>query len=250
MAGKLLCVMVLSLAMLTACGTCKQDLEDAKTQISDLTAKNQKLVEISERAETEKSLVTKELALAKDRYNSLTAELEKLKKDFKEISLRNSDLEKQRKIMEAEVDKITKSNHDLKTELINLKKQVANNQEQQAKIESTGEPQGITRVGSTGTESGRAMDPCDSVVEYMKKSAEIIKNHKGSDRRFKLKELRAAYDSRMKGAPKPAIKASAEWVKELSKSWDKHDDNSVYRMLKLRNEALKACDRTPEQAGF
>jgi hypothetical protein len=38
----------------------------------------------------------------------------------------------------------------------------------------------------------------------MKKSAEIIKSHKGSDRRFKLKELRAAYDSRMKGAPKPS----------------------------------------------
>jgi hypothetical protein len=54
----------------------------------------------------------------------------------------------------------------------------------------------------------------------------------------------------MKGAPTQAVKSAHAWVNELSTSWDKPGEKTVYNLLTNRNAALDACGKTPDEAGF
>lgn len=78
----------------------------------------------------------------------------------------------------------------------------------------------------------------------------MIERYKGKERESKMAELRAAYGDKIKEAPKAANETAEKWVQEVSRSWDKPDDDSMFRSLQLRNAVLNACRKSATEAGF
>jgi hypothetical protein len=84
----------------------------------------------------------------------------------------------------------------------------------------------------------------------MKNSGEIVRQHKGGERAKLLEGVKQVYASQMEGAPEKAKKAAEAWVSELSSSWDRPKDDTVYSLISKRNAAMAACGKKPQDAGF
>ena len=253
MTGKQCLVMILCLVFLgslTSCGPSKKDFEDVKTQLSDLTAKNKSLSELNERLTIEKSGLTKELDSLKDKNSALSAESDQYKKEASGVTQKNEELSKTYKQLEVEVGKLKVKNDQLSAQVAELKKQRQNLDQSRQQLDSNQPLRFKEDSSSQAVKPRAALTPCDALIEYMLKSREIVQKFKNPERKTKLEELYSAYSSKIDPAPANAKKAAVEWVKELSRSWDKHHNETVSRLLRLRNTVLKECGKSPAEAGL
>lgn len=253
MTGKQCLVMILCLVFLgslTSCGPSKKDFEDVKTQLSDLTAKNKSLSELNERLTIEKSGLTKELDSLKDKNSALSAESDQYKKEASGVIQKNEELSKTYKQLEVEVGKLKVKNDQLSAQVAEVKKQRQNLDQSRQQLDSNQPLRFKEDSSSQAVKPRAALTPCDALIEYMLKSREIVQKFKNPERKTKLEELYSAYSSKIDPAPANAKKAAVEWVKELSRSWDKHHNETVSRLLRLRNTVLKECGKSPAEAGL
>ncbi len=242
MAKNLIVVMCLSLAMLASCGTDKKNLEKARTEISDLTAKNQKLSDANGALANEKSALTQEVAQLKDQNLAKVTELDHLKKNLSELLQKNEALEKKADQAGAAVAQLKKQKDELTAKIVELNKKATPNPDHVNKFEGSDEQGQLVNEAN--------LSPCDALIQYMRKGRSIIEGYKAEERKSKLDEVRTSYAARLIEAPAAGRKAAIEWVKELNRSWDRHRDDATPRLVRLKNAALKACGKTAAEAGF
>jgi len=254
MTGKRFLAIILCLVFLgslTSCGPSKKDFEDVKSQVADLTAKSQSLSELNERLTAEKSALGKELDGLKTKNAALSTESDQYKKNASDLAQKNEELSKTYKQLETEVSKLKAKNDQLSAQVNELKKKLSQNTEHPSPQTDANQPLRFKEDSrSPGMAPSRASTPCDALIEYMIKSREIVQKFKNPERKAKLEELYSAYSSKIDPAPAKAKKAAVEWVKELSRSWDKHHNETVSRLLRLRNTVLKECGKSPAEAGL
>ena len=243
MARKLIIVMFLSLALLTSCENDKKNLEKAKTQISELKAKNKQLSDLKGRLEAENSALAQEMAQIRDKSASMGAELDQFKKNLSDLTQKNEALQKKNDVATAEVVQLKKQKDELTAKISDLNKKVNPSPEQ---INKFGQPGGQ----QPQIKEGKELSPCEALIEYMRKCHSIIENFKAGERKAKLEETLKAYQTKMNEVPPPGKKAAIDWVKELGRSWDRRHDDNTPRLVRLKNAALKACGKTSSEAGF
>jgi len=243
MARKLIVLMCLSLAILTSCETDKKNLEKAKTEISDLTAKDQKLSDINGKLETEKSALTQEVAQLKDQNVAQVTELDQLKKSLSQLGQKNETLQKKADQINVEYAQLNKQRDELTAKIVELNKKATPNPDQ---VNKFGGPDKQAQLSKEVN-----LSPCDALIEYMRKSHAVVEGYKAEERKSKLDETRTTYAAKMTEAPAAGRKAAIEWVKELNRSWDRRqDDATTSRLARLKNAVLKACGKTAAEAGF
>lgn len=254
MTGKQFLAMILCLVFLgslTSCGPSKKDFEDVKSQVADLTAKSQSLSELNERLTAEKSALGKELDGLKTKNAALSTESDQYKRNVSDLTQKNEELSKTYKQLETEVSKLKAKNDQLSAQVNELKKKLSQITDHPSPQADTNQPLRFKEDSSSqAVKPQGALTPCDALIEYMLKSREVVQKFKNPERKTKLEELYSAYSSKIDPAPAKAKKAAVEWVKELSRSWDKHHDDTVSRLLRLRNTVLKECGKSPAEAGL
>ncbi len=251
MARAFMTVTCLFAIALAGCGTCKKDLEDAKTQIADLTSRNQQLAEGTKRLEMEKSALAKEMAVAKDRNSELSTELTQAKKSLSNLAEKNEQLRKERASVGAELTKLKKENAELTSTMKELKQQAEPPASQVGKPgRSDRELRPQADKDTREALPSAAVSPCDAVIEYMRRSGAVIERYKGAERQSRLDQVRVAYADKMKDAPRVARETAEKWLQEMIRTWDQPADDSTFRTLQLRNAVLNACGKSPTQAGF
>ncbi len=154
--------MCLSLAILTSCETDKKNLEKAKTEISDLTAKNQKLSDINGKLETEKSALTQEVAQLKDQNVAQVTELDQLKKNLSQLGQKNETLQKKADQINVEAAQLKKQKDELTAKIVELNKKATPNPDH---VNKFGEPDKQAQPSKEVN-----LSPCDALIEYMRNS--------------------------------------------------------------------------------
>jgi uncharacterized phage infection (PIP) family protein YhgE len=241
----------LVMVVVSGCGRYKQDLEEAKHRIDNLTADNKKCHEIVVGLEKDKRQLTEERQAVDEKTKALASELDDLKKA-------NSALADQLK-------ELTKKNSELSTDLSSLKRENSNLSRKVEELKSRatesggpgqpataeeGEAIPLTGAGRIMPKPAENMSPCDAVLAFMKASEQVVRMYKGGQRAEMLKKVKQEYGPRMKGAPQAAMKNAEAWVDELSSSWDKPKENTIFNLLSKRNSVLSACKKKPGDAGF
>jgi hypothetical protein len=232
--------------LVSGCGM-QQELETAKQNVDRLTAENKKFSEIIADLTQAKNSLTGEVAALEGKNSNLTEEIARIQKAEQGLSRENSELKRKQNDCRNELTNLQKDKLSLNDQLEQLKKQV--------------QPDGRTSMDDSGgqqpLEASRqspkpreALTPCDSVLEFMRKTEEIVRRVKGEQRTKQLKDLKQEYATRLNAAPEKARKASFDWVAELERSWDKPDDNTVFNLLSKRNAVLETCEKSPSALGF
>lgn len=235
----LLSVLVL---MISGCG--KKELENAKQQISSLTAENQKLTELSASLDKDKNRLNEQVKTLSDKNSRMQRDLDESNKSKAALTDDNKKLKDKITDMEQELARLNREKAAHAEEIEEYKKRLA---ESTPISRPSGKVPGeIGPVGKTEEE----VSPCDSVMAFMKASEQVIRQQKGKERTKSLEQVKAQYSPRMKGAPAKAVKAAEDWVKEGAKFWDQSPDDAVFRLLQLRNVVLDACGKSADAAGF
>jgi len=243
----LLCVAV---SLCFGCGKYKEELEQQKQQVGTLQAQVQRLSETSASLDKEKSRLGDELKALSDKNASLQKEMADLKKVQNSQERETGELKKRNSELQDQLESLKRQKTDLEREVGELNQRLS--ELAPPEKPSQAEPSEKAPQVMPGPVSSAATPPtpCDAVIQYMKRSGEIVRLNKGDQREKLLKQLKQELAHSMKGAPAKAVKSADAWVKELSATWDKRHDDSVYNLLSLRNAALDACGKKPEDAGF
>jgi hypothetical protein len=230
------------LLMISGCG--RKELEDAKQQINNLTAENQKLTELSAGLNKDKNRLNGEIKTLSDKNSRIQRDLDELNKSKAALTDDNKKLKDKITAMEGELTSLKRDKSKTAEEIEEYKKRLADSV-------PISKPSGNvpSQIGSTG-KTEEEISPCDSVLAYMKASEQVIRQQKGKERTQSLEQVKTQYSPRMKGAPAKAVKAAEDWVKEGAKFWDQSPDDAVFRLLQLRNIVLDACGKSPDAAGF
>lgn len=238
--------MLLAGLLVSGCGM-QQELETAKQNVERLTAENRKFSEIIADLTQGKNKLTEEIAALEAKNRNLTDEVARTQKADQALSKENSELKRKQNDCRNELANLQKDKTSLNDQLDQLKKQ----------LESPDRTSIGDSAGQQSLEASRqspkpreALNPCDSVLEFMRKTEEIVRRVKGEQRTKQLKDLKQEYAARLNAAPEKARKASLQWVAELERSWDKPDDNTVFNLLSKRNAVLEACEKDPSSLGF
>lgn len=238
-------------AMLAAgCGNYKEKLQEAQQTIDKLTAENKALSDNVASLTKEKTRLTDELAAVEKKGSTLERELADLKKDHAALSEKNSVLERKQNEAQKEMAALKRDKKKLAEENERLKKEIAPTPAMEPRKQAPREGAPVPRPGEAVTKPSEGLSPCDAVLEYMRKCGQVVRNNRGEQRTKLLAQLGKEYAPKMQGAPEKARTASAAWVKEMAGSWDKPGDKTVFNLLVNRNEVLKACNKTPAEAGF
>jgi hypothetical protein len=241
----LLCwTLMLSVLLLAVAGCGKKELEDAKQQINNLTAENQKLTELSASLDKDKNRLNEQVKTLSDKNSRMQRELDELNKSRATLSDENKKLKDKFTAIEAELASLKREKSHQTQEVEDLKKRLNDlAPPSKAPAPIPGE------IGPQGSQP-KELSPCDAIIEFMKVSEQVVRQQKGNERARSLDQVHKQYSPRMKGAPQKAIKAAEDWVKEGTKFWDQSPDDAVFRLLKLRNTVLEACGKSPDSAGF
>lgn len=238
--------MLLAGLLVSGCGM-QQELETAKQNVERLTAENRKFSEIIADLTQGKNKLTEEIAALEAKNRNLTDEVARTQKADQALAKEISELKRKQNDCRNELANLQKAKTSLNDQLDQLKKQ----------LESTDRTSIGDSAGQQSLEASRqspkpreALNPCDSVLEFMRKTEEIVRRVKGEQRTKQLKDLKQEYAERLNAAPEKARKASLQWVAELERSWDKPDDNTVFNLLSKRNAVLEACEKDPSSLGF
>lgn len=246
-----LCLVCLAVAVASGCGRYKEELENAKQQIDRLSAENKKLTEVAANLEKEKNRVSDELKLFSDRTSKMQKEMDEAKRAKAAVSEENAELKKRNSAIQEDLTSLRREKADLQRKVEELNKPAAESVQPGKRPEAGfAEMPQQPGAGKQVSKPQGKMTPCDAVIEFMKKSGEIVRQQKGEERTKSLQQVRQQYASRMRGAPAKAVKAAEVWVNELSSSWDNPKGDTVLSLLIKRNAALEACNKKPEDAGF
>lgn len=239
-------IVSVSLLMVSGCSRYKEELEGAKGQIEKLNAEVKKLTAEVTRLNQEKSRLGNESKALSEKKARMQRELDHLTKSHEALSAENKEMKKKMNMADDNIASLKQEKARLGEELADLKKRSPD------VVQSPRAP--VTTPGKVASQSPkqRQVTPCDAVIDFMKVSNGIIKQRSGAERTNMLEQVRQEYEPKMKGAPEKAIKAAQDWVKEGSKfrGTSKSDDDALFRLIRLRNAALKACGKTPEEAGI
>lgn len=244
-----LALVCLAVALCFGCGKYKEELENQKQQIDRLHSEVQRLSENLGSLEKEKTRLGDDLKGLSDKNTGLQKEVGDLKKAQDAAEEDNTKLRKRNSELQDELESLKRQKADLEREVGELNKRLSEFGPPQKPAQAqppTAGPQAT--AGQVSVPAG--ITPCDAVILYMKRSAAIIKLNQGEQRANLLKQLRREMSKSMKGAPAKAVKSADAWVKEMSATWDKRSDDSIYNLLTSRNAALDACGKKPEDAGF
>jgi hypothetical protein len=231
-------VATVSLFVLSGCGTYKEELASAKQQIEKQDLEIKKLAEQGTRLKEETSRLNESSKALSDKNTRMQRDLDDLNRAKATCSAENEEIKKKNKLAEDEIAALRKEKATLIKEIEELKKRVADT------VPSATPPAAVPTQGSPlGTKQLKEASPCEAVFAFMNASEGIIRQQKGEERTKSLEKMSLQYAPKMKGAPEKAIKAAGDWVKEFSKSWDKTDADSVFRLVQLRNIVSKACGK-------
>ncbi len=230
------------LLMISGCG--RKELEDAKQQINNLTAENQKLTELSASLDKDKNRLNEEIKTLSDKSSRMQRELDDSNKSKAALTDESKKLKDKITLMEEELARLNREKAQHAEEIEEYKRRLAESV-------PLSKPSGIVpgQIGSTG-KTEEELSPCDAVIAFMKSSEQVIRQQKGNERTKSLEQVKTQFSPRMQGAPAKAVKAAEDWVKEGAKFWDKSPDDAVFRLLKLRNIVLDACGKSPDTSGF
>lgn len=236
-----------------AAGGCgyREELESTKQQVSRLSSQAGKLTEVAAKLEKDKQQLKEEVAALTDIKTKLFQNLDDLKKAKAAGDLENAQLKKKNTELQHELQSFKSREADLERQMDGLKKQLADAASRgPAGEEKAHDKSGVKSHVQEALQGPPESDPCDAVIQYMKTGAKIIKEQKGEKRRELLQDLRKEYRNRIQGAPESAKKAAEEWIAEASKTWDKADSQSTYKLLRARNIVLDACGKKSVDLGF
>lgn len=246
-----LCLVCLVVAVASGCGRYKEELENAKQQVDRLTAENKRLTEVAASLEKEKNRVSDELKLLSDKTSKIQKEMDELKRARAAVSEENAELKKRNSAIQGDLVSLRREKADLQRKVEDLNKRAAESVQPGRPPEaSLAEMPQQPGAGKRVSKPQGKQTPCDAVVEFMKKSGEIVRQQKGEERTKSLQQVKQQYASLMRGAPEKAVKAAEVWINELSSSWDNPKGDTVLSLLMKRNAALEACNKKPEDAGF
>ena len=245
------CLVCLVLVLASGCGRYKEELESAKQQIDKLTSESKRSAEVSANLEKERVRLSDELKLLSDKTAKMEQELGTLQKAKASLDDEIGKLRKRNSELQEELTPLKKEKVELLREAEDLKKRTA----EPVQLEKTPGPSPAETAPHRSTKEQVArqrgnLTPCDAIVEFMKNSQEVVRQHKGEERAKLLEGIKQQYASRIEGAPEKAIKAAEAWVSELSSSWDSPKDDTVYSLISKRNAAMAACGKKPQDAGF
>jgi len=222
----------------------KEDLEKAEMRLSQVTTEKKELSDQITSLQQDKTRLTDEVAQSKKEIDDLKIEIDKLKRE-------NTAFEQNAKKFGKDFEASKQENIKLTTELQNTAKEVEQLKKQIAVVPTRGSEQPFQRDSNPAiAKPTENLTPCDSVLEFMRASEKVIRSYKGDERNKLLDEVKSDYAEKLKGAPKKAIDSAQAWVKEASKSWDKHHDGTVFLLLKHRQSVLNACGKKASDAGF
>ncbi len=231
------------LFMVSGCGNCKQDLESAKQQIEKLNAEVKRLTEEAARLNKEKNGVSDELRRLSDKNVAMQQELSDLNEAKARLSAEDKEIRQKSTLAEKEIVSLKNERSHLALEVEQLKKLVARDSPPKTAITPA-------EAYLSGAKPWEKLSPCDAVIAFMNASENVITRQSRGERIKLLEEVKQQYAEKMRGAPERATKAAENLVKEWVKQWDKSTDDGVFRLLQLRNIALKACGKSPEDTGF
>jgi len=240
----LYCTVLLSVVLLMISGCGRKELEDAKQQINNLTAENQKLTELTASLNKDKNQLNEQIKTLKDKNSSLQRDLDDVNRTRATLTDENKKSKDKIGMMEEELARLHKEQASHAEEIEEYKKRLA---ESTSMSKPSVPVPGPMRAGEKSEEN---LSPCDATIAFMKASEPIIKQQKGNERTKALEELKKQFAPRMQKAPAKAVKAAEDWVKQAATFWDKSPDDAVYRLLQLRNAVLDACGKSPDTAGF
>jgi len=245
-----MCLVFLAVALATGCGNYKEKLQEAQQSIDKLTAENKALMEKVASLTQEKTSLKEKLDSAEKTGAELEGQVASLKKAKKELSDTNSELQAKQNETRKEMATLSREKTELLEENERLKREIASTAAMQTGDRALRESLNKPRQGEAATKPSEGLSPCDAVLEFMRKSEQAVRRHHGEQRSKLLAQIRQEYKPKMQGAPEKALIASTAWVDELAKSWDKPGDKTVLNLLVNRNEVLRACNKTPAEAGF
>jgi septal ring factor EnvC (AmiA/AmiB activator) len=233
----------------SGCGKCRDELDQAKREVEGLTSANKQLTETVSTLETEKSGLDQEVKRLREKNESLDKDLDNLKKAHAQIVKEKAHFEDRSKAMQQEVLSLKKANDDLQKQAAQLKDE-STPSTGLMKDQATAPRESQLKPDIAQLEKRAEMDPCDALVEYMQKVGAMIRVATKEERSQRLEQIKKEYGGRMEKAPKEAKAAAESWVTELVQGWDKPGDDIVFNLIRKRDNALKACKKDPDEAGF
>lgn len=261
-------VLCLALVFGAGCSRYQAELEQAKKEIVKLKAERDRLSEEVSKLQSEKNKLSRELTELKTGYETLEAKAVRAEKAKKRLTKERDSLAKKNEQLQAESKALGKQLADLKKKNEELDDRVKRSEVART---GTASPEAIARESvplvpraekKVLAESRERLSPlrerppeqprtaCDAIIDFMRKCQGIVRRSKGEERERLLQKLKDQYEKHVSNAPAGAWKSALEWAKELSKAWDKTGGDFVFVLLKKRNQVLKACNKTPEEAGF
>ena len=244
-------VACLAIFVLSGCGNLKKDLEKAKSTIKELSTKNQSLNGELTKLKAESAKLSQMAARLEEENQKIKSEAEALKKDLSKGAEKADQWKKERKELREEVSKLKSENEKLTKELRSLKDESKGPVLSTAKLPTASSSTGVGQpTQKAELNIPRELAPCDAVIAYIRAAANIARDYKGDQRTKLMEDLKAKYDSKLGEAPSVAQKAAETYTKEIVKAWDGTDEDAIFRVLKYRNEVLKACGKTPKESGM
>jgi flagellar hook-length control protein FliK len=243
----LVCVAVVLAA---GCGNYKEKLQEAQQSIEKLTAESKALTDKVASLSQEKTKLSEDLASAGQTRAGLERQVADLKKANAALSETNAELQAKQNEARREMATLSRERTDLAEENERLKRQIASGAASETVARASKESLAGPRPSEVVTKPSEGLSPCNAVLEFMRKSEQAVRRLHGEERTKVLSQIRNEYTPKMQGAPDKALIASAAWVDELAKSWDKPGDKTVLTLLLNRNEVLRACNKTAAEAGF
>jgi chromosome segregation ATPase len=237
--------------ILSGCGQYREELEQAKRQVERLSSANKQLTDAVGRLESEKSGLVQEVKELRERNGSLDKDLETLKKTHAQLAREKTRAEDGSKELQQEVLSLKKANDDLQKQVARLKDESTSSVTTGPMKDRAPVPEDSGLKSDIEQPEKRAdQDPCDALVDYMRKVGTMLRMATKEQRPQKLEQIKQEYRVRMQGAPEKAKAAAESWVTELVQGWDKPGDDLVFNLIRKRDAALKGCNEDPGREGF
>lgn len=276
-------IVLVSIVMLAGCGRYKEDLEQAKTRVSELTNRVKALNSETARLTDTKTALERRLEQLEKQTEMLKTELEAVSKQKEELAGRTADLKEVNESLSAAKRQLTAKNKELADTVAKLGEEVSDLKLKISALKASAEQKGASEAKEKQSskeqadasvkapdkdESQKSVDTktetstpgkrseeikeevCRSAVEFMKSARAVVRNNSGEERKQRLDELAKDFREKHPDVPEKLEKAVTKYAKEFAEVWEKSDSDRLFETLKLRNDVLDACGMTPSEAGF
>jgi len=241
----------LVVVIVSGCGRHKQDLDEAKQRIDNLTAENKRYSEIIANLEKDKRRLTEERQAVDTKIDTLRRELRDLEKSKVALSEEISELKKRNGELLADVNSLRREKADVSQQIEESKPRTADSVKRtiQTASDRPDERTPLIGAGPKMPKSAENMSPCEALQAFMDASEQMVRSYKGGQRTDMLEKVKHEYAPRIKGAPEKAIRNAQAWVDELSSSWDQMRNDTVFNLLIRSNAVADACKKNPSDTG-